>query len=313
MAAIFVPPRIRITDDNSMPVSGALVTFYEAGTTTLKSIYQDAALTIEHTNPVEADSAGLLPVVYLPGAYKIRVTDADGNLVFPEVDNLDAPLSGSGGILGVSAGGTGGGTEAAARASLGVPSQSTFDALASQVGSMQSTINGYPTFGALAAKSKLDPGDLSSEFAPTCIQRLVISDSARRVLSGIIPADNTQPLRNEGDTVFSTFFTPKSGLSKIRIKATVHLATSGRLAILALFNTIGATDPAIAVTAEALNASTLTQPLVLEHEFASPGTAQFTLQVNSGANASYVLNGSTTAGLFNGLLVSTLVIEEYLG
>lgn len=311
MAAIYFPPRIRITDLNGMPVPGALVTFYNVGTVALKAIYQDSLLTVPHANPVVADSAGLLPVIYLAGAYKIRVTDSLGTLIYPEVDNLDAPLSTSGGVLAISAGGTGADTASGARTALGVPSQTTFDALASQVGSIASTIGAYPAFGALAAKSKAAPEDLTNGFAPVCIQRVTQTDNVRRTLSGIIPFDNTTPLRNEGDTIFTQAFTPKKAASVIRVEAIIAINAPDRQIAVTLFNTTGPTDPAIAATSWRITSNGTVEYLRLYHEFASPGTSPITIQINAGSNAGYFLNGTNTAGLFNGLTLSRLILEEF--
>lgn len=311
MTAIYVPPRIRVTDYQGMPVRNARVWFYQAGTTILKPVYQDTALTMEHENPVPADSAGLLPVIYLSGTYKIRQTTAEGVQIHPEVDNLDAPLSSTGGFLGVPQGGTGGNTPETARAGIGAAAQDTLDALGSAVGNIQATINGYPTFGALAAKDKVEPGDFSAGFAPVCIQRLRLVDNVRRSLSGIIPIDNTQPLRNEGDTLFTQIFTPKNGASIIRVTANISISVNGRPMVLTLFNTTGATDPAIAASSTQIN-TTAADQLFLMHEFTVSGTNPITIQLNCGSNGAYAINGTLSAGLFNGLTLSTLIIEEYL-
>jgi hypothetical protein len=312
MTAIFIPPRIRVTDFQGMPVKGALVTFYEAGTTTLKAIYRDPGLSLPHTNPVVADAGGLLPVIYLTGSYKIRATDAAGVLLFPEVDNLDTPLTSSGGVLGVAQGGTGGATPELARFYLGAAAQATLDALGSTVGAILSTINSYPAFGALAGKSKVAPDDFASNsFAPVCIQRQITLNSVRSSLNGIIPVDNTAPLRSEGDTIFSVNFTPKRSDTVIRARVVAHLAGASRIGAIALFNSIGANDPAIAAIACYMDGAAMTNPVYLEHEFPSPGTSQITVQVNTGANAAYFLNGSGTSGLFNGTMASRLILEEY--
>lgn len=63
MAVIF-SPRIRALDSNADPISGATLRINLSGTSTLASVYSDAALTVPLTNPVVADSAGWLPQIY---------------------------------------------------------------------------------------------------------------------------------------------------------------------------------------------------------------------------------------------------------
>lgn len=82
------------------PLSGGFITFYQAGTTTLQSAYQDSDLTIPHPNPIELDSVGFVPQLYFAdGFIKVRVTDADGVSIFSQ-DNIlvVGPSSGSGGV-----------------------------------------------------------------------------------------------------------------------------------------------------------------------------------------------------------------------
>jgi microcystin-dependent protein len=84
-------------------VEGAVAYFYNAGTTTPRTVYQDAA-GIEHANPVEALGDGNFPAIYVQGtgAYKIRLEDADGVLLI-EYDELQGEVESDGG-------GGGGGT-----------------------------------------------------------------------------------------------------------------------------------------------------------------------------------------------------------
>jgi len=52
---------------------GALLDVFQTGTTTRISVFADADLSVELTNPVVADSAGVLPTVYWDNAQAIRV------------------------------------------------------------------------------------------------------------------------------------------------------------------------------------------------------------------------------------------------
>ena len=87
-------------DDLGKPLSGGLLYFIEAGTTsTPQNAYQDSALTIAHPNPITLDSAGRVPQFYLAdGSIKIRLTDSAGvqQLVADNVLVIGAS-SGSGG------------------------------------------------------------------------------------------------------------------------------------------------------------------------------------------------------------------------
>lgn len=67
---------IRAYDGNGDPVSGALLSVYNAGTTTPVTVYSDQALTTPITPA--ANAAGAFPDIYLPaGRYKISVVDPD--------------------------------------------------------------------------------------------------------------------------------------------------------------------------------------------------------------------------------------------
>lgn len=87
-------------DDLGKPLSGGLLYFIEAGTTsTPQNAYQDSGLTIAHPNPITLDSAGRVPQFYLAdGSIKIRLTDSAGvqQLVADNVLVIGAS-SGSGG------------------------------------------------------------------------------------------------------------------------------------------------------------------------------------------------------------------------
>ena len=74
----FFMPRASAFDGNGDPISGAKLYFYDAGTSTPRATYSDSALSIANTNPVEADSAGRFPDIFLTPsvAYKVAFTDA---------------------------------------------------------------------------------------------------------------------------------------------------------------------------------------------------------------------------------------------
>jgi microcystin-dependent protein len=85
---------------NGKLVANAAAYFYEAGTTTPRTTYQDVG-GAEHPQPVLALGDGNFPAIYVQGsgAYKIRLTEGAGGALLAEYDNLagDATASGSGG------------------------------------------------------------------------------------------------------------------------------------------------------------------------------------------------------------------------
>ena len=86
-------------DTQGRPLSGGLLYFYAAGTTTPQTAYQDTDLTIPLPNPIELDSSGRIPMFYLAdGDIKIRLTDDSGVTLISQ-DNLlvIGPSTGTGG------------------------------------------------------------------------------------------------------------------------------------------------------------------------------------------------------------------------
>lgn len=70
-------PRLMAVDANGSPLPGAKLNTYDAGTTTPRATFSDDALSVQHANPIIADSAGVFPDIYLsPVQYKLVLTDA---------------------------------------------------------------------------------------------------------------------------------------------------------------------------------------------------------------------------------------------
>ncbi len=89
-------------DSTGRPLSGGLLYFFAAGTTTPQSAYQDSGLTIAYANPITLDASGRVPAFYLAdGNIKIRLTDSTGVTVIA-ADNIL--------VIGPSSGGGGGGS-----------------------------------------------------------------------------------------------------------------------------------------------------------------------------------------------------------
>ena len=92
---LFTPPRFAPVNRSGVPYAGARLTFYQAGSATLATVYQTAALFsgAAHPNPVVANANGQFPAIYLnPTAgysYKATLTDSNGTLLWSE-DNIPA-------------------------------------------------------------------------------------------------------------------------------------------------------------------------------------------------------------------------------
>ena len=70
----------RELDANGVTVPGAKATFFEAGTTTPITAYSDAAASVPHPSPLEADAGGLFAPVYVTTATaKVVITKSDGS------------------------------------------------------------------------------------------------------------------------------------------------------------------------------------------------------------------------------------------
>ena len=66
-------------DSQGKPLNGGRLYFFQAGTTTPQSAYQDSGLTIAYPNPIVLDSAGRVPQFFLAdGSIKIRLENAAG-------------------------------------------------------------------------------------------------------------------------------------------------------------------------------------------------------------------------------------------
>ena len=78
-------------DANGLPLAGATLTFYEAGTSTPIATYQDAGATTPHASPVVADSAGTFPAIFVgTDEYKFILKTGAGVTV-ATVDHIPPP------------------------------------------------------------------------------------------------------------------------------------------------------------------------------------------------------------------------------
>lgn len=82
---IFGLPYQTVVDIIGTPIPGALLFFYEQGSSTLATVYSDPGLTVPLTNPVPAGANGRFPIIFLDGetSYKAILTDSSGDLNDP--------------------------------------------------------------------------------------------------------------------------------------------------------------------------------------------------------------------------------------
>jgi hypothetical protein len=82
-------------DANGAPLAGGMVYFYAPGTLNPSTTYQDAAGTIQNTNPVNLDGSGQA-VIWGTGSYRQIVKNAAGTTIWDQVvatPDLNAPLT----------------------------------------------------------------------------------------------------------------------------------------------------------------------------------------------------------------------------
>lgn len=81
----------QISDSLGVPLNGGKCNFYEPTTTTPKTTYTTAALTVANANPAVLDSAGRANV-WLNGNYRVIVQDSSSNTIYDE-DNINPDSS----------------------------------------------------------------------------------------------------------------------------------------------------------------------------------------------------------------------------
>lgn len=86
--------QLREFDNNGKLLDSGIMYFWEAGTNTPQSTYQDAAGTILNTNPVILDGAGSAKIFLQPKAYHIQIQDHTGAIIY-DIDGVNGG-SGSG-------------------------------------------------------------------------------------------------------------------------------------------------------------------------------------------------------------------------
>jgi len=92
-ASMWPLSRVPFLDESAAPYVGALVYFYNEGTTTPQTVYSDAGLAnpIDQSEGIAANSRGQWPAIFLntnPGSYRVRATNAEGSVVLFDDDGI---------------------------------------------------------------------------------------------------------------------------------------------------------------------------------------------------------------------------------
>ena len=87
MAALLPDGKQSYTTATGAPLVGGRLYTYDAGTSTPRPTYSDAAGLVPNTNPVILDARGEA-VIFWSGAYKVVLRDAADVIVIPAVDNI---------------------------------------------------------------------------------------------------------------------------------------------------------------------------------------------------------------------------------
>lgn len=94
MSAILIDPSVQFSDSNNNPVpAGSVIRFFDAGTTNLKTVYSDVALSVAVADDLPLDADGRLPVtIYCPDGesyfWQVRTEAGGGGSVIDEADNV---------------------------------------------------------------------------------------------------------------------------------------------------------------------------------------------------------------------------------
>lgn len=92
---IFTSIRFQPDDIAGVPLAGAILAFFQAGTTTPITVYQDAGLVTPFGSSVTADGQGAFAPIYLAAAFvKTTLTTSGGTLV-QTVDNITVGIGDS--------------------------------------------------------------------------------------------------------------------------------------------------------------------------------------------------------------------------
>lgn len=86
-----------VVDSSNNPLESGKAFVYSTGTTTLTDVFQDADLTLNHTNPIILDSVGRSEA-YVPGDVRILIKDSDDVTVL-DIDSIGSTTAATGDFI----------------------------------------------------------------------------------------------------------------------------------------------------------------------------------------------------------------------
>lgn len=127
--------------------------------------------------------------------------------------------------------------------------------------------------------------------------------------TALLPRDNTIPQSTEGDQFLSVSITPKSAANLLRIDIVMYLSSSATDRVSAALFKDSDTNALAAGNVETQTSSVV--PVVFSHFVTAGTTSPITFKVRGGsASGTTTFNGEAGAGLFGGVMASSVSVTE---
>ncbi len=170
------------------------------------------------------------------------------------------------------------------------------------------------TIGTAFQVPRVNAGATALEWVDATVIQRVVKTLAATTGTGAIPFDSTAPLYNEGDHVVSQAFTPKLTTSQVRVRFSCFVSDGAAANVIAaLFNSTGATDPAVNVCVAQIVAANSCHTIQFEYIYAPASVSAITFTVNVGTTSGTYSIGKASGNTMGGIGLSYLTIEEING
>jgi len=292
MASLYVPSRV------GFPITaGALLYFYQTGTTTPQNTYSQSDLAIGHvnTNPVVADSNGLFGPIYLLATpdYKVVWTNPTASLSIttdPILTASTSVITTQGDLI------RGNSSGAAERLAIGSNAQYLRSNGTTEAWSNLLLADASDTLG----RTKMPVGSI--------VQSVTSSTNAYTSHTTALPYDDTIPQNTEGDSLLTGSITPTTTSNRVRVTVLLNIDSGNVMGQCALFR--GAVANALAAAATINGLDNMTQlSLVFEDVPGSVSAQSYALRVGPNSSTMYV-NGTSGGRIYGGVMISYMRLEE---